>query len=165
MQPKYSITKALSHHVPWVLELAKRENCFYEFYSYSKMGPLTEEDLLSRFENDLEEDHYLILENKQAVVGWIIFVFQNEQKSKAELLLKIRKDQVYSDVVSYAIRSLLPVLGCCGLESLTTRVDMNNQFYYRIFETSGLTPVKAKLPDSNLNKFIVHLIDFRWRLE
>lgn len=164
MQPKYSITKALISHVPQVLELTKRENFFYEFYSYSKFGFITEESVRTSFEKNHDEAHYLVLENKQSVVGWIVFVFQNEAASKAELLIKMRNNQIYSDVISQSIRSLLPVLGCCGLERLSTKVDANNQLYFRMLEAAGLTPVQRILPDSNHNKFIVHLTDFIWNL-
>ncbi|WP_191603236.1 hypothetical protein [Marinomonas algicola] len=164
MQPKYSITKALISHVPMVLELAKRENFFYEFYSYSKFGALSEASIRTRFEKSQGEAHYLVVENKSAVVGWIVFVFHNEEGSKGELLIKMRKDQIYLDVISQAVRSLLPVLGCCGLEHLSTQVDANNQFYHRLFEAAGLTPVQRILPESNHNKYIVHLTDFVWDL-
>ncbi len=165
MRSKYSITKALCDHVPLALELGDRDKAFYEFYSYSKFGVFTAEDLYSKFENAQDEAHYLVLENKLTIVGWIAVVFRNEDKTKAELLIKVTKEHVYTDVMSHSIRSLLPVLGCSGLEHISTKVDANNQSYCRIFKESGLIPIQKQIPDSNLNKFIVHLTEFYWRLD
>ncbi|MFT2111478.1 hypothetical protein [Marinomonas sp. 2405UD68-3] len=165
MRSKYSITKALCAHVPLALELGERDKIFYEFYSYSKFGFFSAEDLYSKFERAQNEAHYLVMENKLTVIGWIVFVFRNEQKTKAEILIKVRKNYDYTDVMSHSIRSLLPVLGCIGLEHISTKVDANNQLYCRIFEEAGLTPIKQTLPDSNLNKFIVHLTGFYWCLD
>lgn len=108
---------------------------------------------------------FLVYLHSGALVGRFSFQFLDPQHTVAEVSYRVAKQCSNRGIAQFALRRLLPILSCYGINELYAQVSSENEASIRVlkscgFEYSVTKEASVKMPSGIQDTFV-----YKWRVD